>query len=261
MKKLLLLLLLSLPAWAQNTLPSELFNRYFSNPNQRIEVKKDTLWVYWYEAANKQNVSEFRDTSAIDLRQIAEVKIIQGRNAEGKKGIGLQLYPAKTRGEKKVNNPGELTAEQLSQTNSSSLAQKMQGQAAGVQIGNDNSPGGGTMVRIHGIGSINANGPLYVIDGVPLQGNINTINPNDVASVQVLKDPSQTALYGVRGANGVILISTIKAQTNTIELPEFSILPLTIWSWGTLSKEMHRVRGENLIKNWLMEKQKSSSLR
>jgi hypothetical protein len=177
MKKLILLLLLSLPAWAQNTLPSELFNRYFSNPYQRIELKKDTLWVYWYEAANKQNVSEFRDTSAIDLRQIAEVKIIQGRNAEGKKGIGLQLYPAKTRGEKKVINPGELTAEQLSQTNSSSLAQKMQGQAAGVQIGNDNSPGGGTMVRIHGIGSINANGPLYVVDGVPLQGNINTINP------------------------------------------------------------------------------------
>jgi TonB-dependent SusC/RagA subfamily outer membrane receptor len=254
MKKLFLLLLLSLPGWAQTAKTSDWVMQYFSNPNQRIEIKKDTLWVYWYEAATLQNPTEFRDTSAIDLRMIAEVNIIKGRNSKGQKGIGLQLYPAKTRIEKTVKNPSELTEEQLRQTNTSSLAQKMQGQVAGVQIGNDNSPGGGTMVRIHGIGSINANGPLYIVDGVPLQGNINTINPNDVASVQVLKDPSQTALYGVRGANGVILISTLKAQINSIEIPEFSILPLTIWSWGSQRDALQKSRSINEIRQYLINR-------
>jgi TonB-dependent SusC/RagA subfamily outer membrane receptor len=261
MNKIGLFLLLSLPGWAQTAKTSDWLIQYFSNPNQRVEIKKDTLWVYWYEEASLQNPSEFRDTSAINLRMIADVKIIKGRNSKGQKGIGLQLYPAKTRAERSITNPGELSAEQLRQTNTASLAQKMQGQAAGVQIGNDNSPGGSSMVRIHGIGSINANGPLYVVDGVPLQGSINTINPNDVASVQVLKDPSQTAMYGVRGANGVILISTLKGTENPVEMPELTVLPLTIWSWGALSKDMHQERTENQIKNWLEGKQKSSSLR
>lgn len=251
MKKLLLLLLISIPAWSQSGDIPNLIGRYFSNPNQRIEIKKDTLWVYWYEPANKLNLSEFRDTSAIDLHQIAEVKIIKGRNSEGKKGIGIQIYPIISRMEKRSSQGGEINAEKLSQTNTASVAQKLQGQAAGVQIGNDNSPGGGAMVRIRGIGSINANSPLYVVDGVPLQGNINSINPNDIASVQVLKDPSQTAMYGVRGANGVILISTIKGQDKPIEMPALTLLPLTIWSWGALSKEMHQERAENQIKNWL----------
>jgi TonB-dependent SusC/RagA subfamily outer membrane receptor len=251
MKKLFLLLLLSLPGWAQTAKTSDWINQYFSNPNQRVEIKKDTLWVYWYEEASLQNPTEFRDTSAIDLRMIADVKIIKGRNSKGQKGIGLQLYPAKTREEKPIKNPGELSDEQLRQTNAASLTQKMQGQAAGVQIGNDNSPGGSTMVRIHGIGSINANGPLYVVDGVPLQGSINTINPNDVASVQVLKDPSQTAMYGVRGANGVILISTLKAQTNSIEMPEFPIIPLTIWSWGSQRDTLRKSRKINEIRQYL----------
>jgi TonB-dependent SusC/RagA subfamily outer membrane receptor len=251
MKKLCLLLLLSLPAWAQKAKPSDLLIRYFSNLNQRIEIKGDTLWVYWYEAANNHNLSEFRDTSAIDLKQIVAVKIIKGRNAAGKRGMGIQIYPMKESLDKTIKKANQIDAQQLSQTNTASLAQKLQGQVAGVQIGNDNSPGGGAMVRIHGIGSINANGPLYVIDGVPLQGNINTINPNDVSSVQVLKDPSQTALYGVRGANGVILISTIKGQDNPVVMPGLTLLPLTIWSWGALSKEMHQERAENRIKDWL----------
>lgn len=251
MKTIGLLLLLSLPGWVQRAANADLLIQYFSNPNQRIEIKKDTLWVFWYEEASLQYPSEFRDTSAIDLRMIADVKVIKGRNSKGQKGIGLQLYPAKTRIEKTLKNPGELSEEQLRQTNAASIAQKLQGQAAGVQIGNDNSPGGGTMVRIRGIGSINANGPLYIVDGIPLQGNLNTINPNDISSVQVLKDPSQTAFYGVRGANGVILINTLKAQTNSTQLPEFPIIPLTIWSWGGQRNNLLNSRKINEIRQYL----------
>jgi len=254
MKKLSFLLFLALPALGQSSeLPSRI-TRYFSSPNQRIEIKRDTLWVYWYEAANKLNPTDYRDTSTIDLREIAEVKVIKGRNPQGEAGIGIQIFRTKKPFEKTGMNPGEIDSEKLNQTNAASISQKLQGQAAGVQIGNDNSPGGGTMVRIHGIGSINANGPLYVVDGVPLQGNINSINPNDVASVQILKNPAQTALYGVRGANGVILISTLKQPENKFEFTSLNQLPLTIWSWGALSKEMHKKRDEYVIKTLLVGK-------
>ena len=108
--------------------------------------------------------------------------------------------------------------------------QLIQGRVAGVQMTNNSGePGGGTQIRIRGGTSISAsNDPLYVIDGVPLQNEgtvadrvglggvnaslgrspLNTINPNDIESITVLKDASATAIYGSRGANGVVLITT-----------------------------------------------------
>ncbi len=112
--------------------------------------------------------------------------------------------------------------------------QLIQGKIAGVQIlNNSGQPGGATTVRIRGTASIRAgNGPLYVIDGVPLPSSsarpslsatgvgqtpdanpLNFINPSDIASMDVLKDASATAIYGSRGANGVVLITTKRAQT------------------------------------------------
>ena len=94
-----------------------------------------------------------------------------------------------------------------------SAAQALQGRAAGVQIiNNDASPGGNISVLIRGIGSLASGGndPLYVIDGYPTQGGINSINPNDIASIDVLKDASATAVYGIRAANGVVIITTKK---------------------------------------------------
>jgi TonB-dependent SusC/RagA subfamily outer membrane receptor len=238
MKKLLFFLLMSVHVWAQQAETTRILDQYFSSPNQRVLITNDTLKVFWYESANKQNPTEFRDTSMIALNQIAQVKVIKGRNAQGQRGIGLQIYPTAIPEANSKINQDRIGKEKLDQTNAASLQQKLQGQAAGVQVGNDNSPGGNAMVRIHGIGSINANSPLYVVDGVPLQGNINSINPNDVESVQVLKDPAQTALYGVRGANGVILITTLQHRETTINLPPVSILPLTIWSWGINRKAL-----------------------
>lgn len=254
MKKLIILLLISSKAWSQSTEPVQLLKTYFSSANQQIEIKNDTMRVFWWEPASQQNPIEFRDTSIIAIRQIAKVNLIKGRNALGERGIGIQISPFNPTDLEIIASNENIDAKQLSQINAASIQQKLQGQAAGVQIGNDNSPGGGSMVRIHGIGSINANSPLYVVDGVPLQGNINSINPNDVESVQVLKDPSQTAMYGVRGANGVILIKTLQHKENAIKLPPLTLLPLTIWSWGSKSKLMHKKREEELIKDWLMKK-------
>ena len=95
----------------------------------------------------------------------------------------------------------------------------MQGKAAGVQISTNNRPGELGEIRIRGNRSINAsNDPLYVIDGIPMTaGSLADINPNDIESIEVLKDASATAIYGSRGANGVILVSTKKEKQ--VKLP------------------------------------------
>ncbi|GAA4440163.1 TonB-dependent receptor [Ravibacter arvi] len=90
------------------------------------------------------------------------------------------------------------------------LVQGLQGRVAGLALLSDNKPGGTSNIRIRGVGSINASSsPLIVLDGFPLVStNLSSINSADIASIEVLKDASATAIYGSRGANGVILITT-----------------------------------------------------
>jgi len=99
---------------------------------------------------------------------------------------------------------------------SSNFADQLQGKVAGVQIATSGEPGSFQYVRVRGIGSINNNEPLYVIDGVPVQNetNMNFLNPNDIESMQVLKDAS-ASIYGARAANGVIVITTKKGSGRT----------------------------------------------
>ena len=106
------------------------------------------------------------------------------------------------------------TKELLASTGSSA-AQQLQGKTAGVYVGQTGSPGSATMVRIRGINTVNDNGPLYVIDGVSTKNqNLSSLNPNDIESMQVLKDASSAAIYGAQAANGVILITTKKGSSS-----------------------------------------------
>ncbi len=92
-----------------------------------------------------------------------------------------------------------------------SFTQKLEGQASGVTISTSGEPGEGTTVRIRGISSFQNNDPLYIIDGVPVQDAYNTgFNPNDIESIQVLKDAASASIYGARANNGVIIITTKK---------------------------------------------------
>jgi TonB-linked SusC/RagA family outer membrane protein len=102
-----------------------------------------------------------------------------------------------------------LKGEQLMDKPVPNISQALQGKVAGVDVNvNSSTPGQVAKVRVRGIGSINSNiDPLYVIDGV-IGADGNAINPNDIASIEVLKDASSTAIYGARGANGVIMITT-----------------------------------------------------
>ncbi|MCE2616544.1 SusC/RagA family TonB-linked outer membrane protein [Phocaeicola oris] len=110
---------------------------------------------------------------------------------------------------------------ELLKTTGSSATQQLQGKASGVYIGQSGSPGSPAMVRIRGINTVNDNGPLYVIDGVSTRNqDLSSLNPNDIESMQVLKDASSAAIYGAQAANGVILITTKKGTKSG--QPKFS---------------------------------------
>lgn len=144
---------------------------------------------------------------------------------------------------KKSDVTGALTrvsSEVITQRPVTNLLQALQGNAAGMHVTSNFKPGELPVISIRGNRSLEAsNGPLYVIDGIPLiSASINDINPNDIASVEILKDASATAIYGSRGANGVILITTKKGSkgkvavslNSTVSLDQYH--SLTDWMTG-----------------------------
>ncbi len=144
---------------------------------------------------------------APDARTLAEVNVVSvGYGTQKRKDLSGSI--------------SSVTAAQIEEVPVTSLDQALQGRASGVQvINNDASPGGNVSVLIRGVGSLapNGNGPLYVIDGYPLDnGGLNNINPNDIASIDVLKDASATAIYGIRAANGVVLVTTKKGKKDGV---------------------------------------------
>jgi TonB-linked SusC/RagA family outer membrane protein len=110
-----------------------------------------------------------------------------------------------------ISSVGSKEIQELPITNA---RQALQGRAAGVDVVQPGSkPGAGPQIRIRGRRSFNAsNDPLYVVDGIPLSSGIDDINPNDIVSMEVLKDASATAIYGARGANGVVIITTKRGK-------------------------------------------------
>lgn len=104
----------------------------------------------------------------------------------------------------------QVKTDKITQRPIASATAALEGQALGVQVNNSyGEPGAEASIRIRGFNSITgSNTPLYVVDGVPMGGNVSDINPNDIESISVLKDASSAALYGNRAANGVILITT-----------------------------------------------------
>ena len=110
-----------------------------------------------------------------------------------------------------------MKAGEIEKLQTSSVSRVLEGTVSGVQASAaSGQPGTDAEIRIRGIGSINASSaPLYVVDGVPFDGSVNSINPDDISSMTVLKDAASAALYGSRGANGVIIITTKQGQQDS----------------------------------------------
>jgi TonB-dependent starch-binding outer membrane protein SusC len=148
-----------------------------------------------------------------------------------------------------------VTAEEITQTPILRTEQALQGRTAGVQVTqNSGAPGSALTVRIRGIGTINNSDPLYIVDGIPVEG-IDFLNPSDIESINVLKDAASAAIYGSRGANGVVLITTKggkKQQDGTIsyeayygvQSPWKLINLLSAREYAILSNEAHIAAGK-----------------
>ena len=107
---------------------------------------------------------------------------------------------------------------ELSKQNENNPIKAMQGRVPGMNISADGSPSGAATVRIRGIGTLNNNDPLYIIDGVPTKSGMHELNGNDIESIQVLKDAASASIYGSRAANGVIIITTKKGKEGKIKI-------------------------------------------
>lgn len=128
-------------------------------------------------------------------------------------GYGVQKKSVVTASIAKV---GE---DELAQTAPTRVDNALKGLAAGVQVTTQNGqPGSSSVVRVRGTGTINNSDPLYIVDGMPIGGGIDNINPADIASIEVLKDAASAAVYGARAANGVVLVTTKKGALGKVKV-------------------------------------------
>lgn len=173
------------------------------NGNFTLNVNSDAVIVISYLGYLSQEIpvegkTVFKIVLQDDSRLLDEVVVV-GYGTVRKKDLTGSLSSVGTKAikDKPVANIGEA----------------LQGRAAGVQIINSGAPGSNVNIRVRGLGSINNADPLLVIDGVPTDIPLNALNQNDVETVDILKDASATAIYGSRGANGVVLITTKRGKS------------------------------------------------
>jgi len=213
----------------------------------------DTLMFSYIGYLNEQIAVDGRTQINLsltpDLKNLEEVVVV---------GYGIQKKSDVT------GSIASIKAEELQQMKANNISEAMQGRAAGVTVTtNSGAPGSPMMVNIRGIGTINESGPLWVIDGVPSGGGY--VNPSDIESMEILKDASACAIYGSRGANGVILITTRKGikgkgSINYDGSFRLSSLPKKIdlvgaSEWGSLREEAYINAGQSVpseIANWPM---------
>lgn len=168
--------------------------------NYRINASPNSRLVFSFVGYISQEVevgtrSKFDVTMQSDASTLEEVVVV---------GYGTQKKSQLT------GAISQVTAKEISEMPITNLGQALQGRAAGVDVSQSGSkPGQTPKILIRGRRSFNAgNDPLYVVDGIPLSAGYEDINPNDIQSMEILKDATATAIYGARGANGVILITT-----------------------------------------------------
>ena len=148
---------------------------------------------------------------AIAGRSVIDVQMVSSAIAMDE--VIVVAYGTSTKGSF-TGSAAVMDAEQIEKRQVSNISNALSGAVAGVQVLSDNGqPGASAKIRVRGVGSINADSdPLYVVDGIPFDGDLSSISSSDIESMTVLKDAASTALYGARGANGIIMITTKSAK-------------------------------------------------
>jgi len=161
------------------------------------------------------NRSQINITLKTDMSSLDEV-VVTGYSSQRKKDI--------------TGSVSVVDVETLQSIPSGSITNALQGQASGVTIVNSGAPGGASQITIRGMTSFGNNDPLVLIDGI--EGNIDLINVNEVESIQVLKDAGSAAIYGVRGSNGVIIVTTKKAKAGVTTVSYDAYVGVTLPASG-----------------------------
>jgi TonB-linked SusC/RagA family outer membrane protein len=174
-----------------------------SDGNYSIYVPEKAILVFTSVGYKSQEITADKSTINIalsaDIQDLKEVVVV---------GYGTQRKEAVT------GSVASIKGDQIREVPSPNITQALQGRLAGVEMSQTSTKPGSTMqIRIRGTRSLNAsNDPLIVLDGIPFAGSIGDISTDDIKSIDILKDASATAIYGSRGANGVILITTNKGM-------------------------------------------------
>ncbi|MBD0776164.1 TonB-dependent receptor [Maribacter sp. ANRC-HE7] len=156
-------------------------------------------------------------TKEVAVQGQTSISITLKENASALDEVVITGYTA----ERKSDLTGAVAIVEMGEVVSQPVASvdnMLQGRVSGVELISSGSPGGASTLRIRGYSTIRNNDPLYVIDGVPTTTDINLINPNDIASLQVLKDASSSSIYGSRAANGVVIITTKKGTSDKAKI-------------------------------------------
>lgn len=169
-----------------------------------IEAAKDAIIIFSFMGYVTERVTV--TGAAMDVKLVPDVKKLDEVVVVG---YGVQRKEAVT------GSVASVKADMLKEVPSANITSAMQGRVAGVDMEqNDSKPGASMQIRIRGVRSLSSSGnePLVVLDGIPFAGSIGDISPSSIKSIDILKDASATAIYGSRGANGVILITTFNGQ-------------------------------------------------
>lgn len=165
-----------------------------------IKVPENTVITFNYIGCKVFSMTATRDISGItvslekDSQKLDDLVVV---------GYGVQKKSVVTASIAKI------TGDELGKVNPVRVDDALKGMAAGINVtSNNGQPGAGSTIRIRGIGTINNSDPLYIVDGMPVEDGIAFLDPNDIASIEVLKDAASGAVYGARAANGVILVTT-----------------------------------------------------
>lgn len=123
-----------------------------------------------------------------------------------------------------------VSMDDIADLNENNPMKALQGRVPGMNITADGNPSGSATIRIRGVGTLNNNDPLYIIDGVPTKSGMHELNGNDIESIQVLKDAASASIYGSRAANGVIIITTKKGKSGQLKIDLDASLSVSMYA-------------------------------
>ena len=174
--------------------------------NFKIKVKEGTMLVISYIGYQPQEVpatNGMKVQLSTDDQLLQEV-VVTGYTTQRKADLTGAI--------------STVSVDEMAKQNENNPMKALQGRVPGMNIQADGNPSGAATVRIRGVGTLNDNDPLYIIDGVPTKAGMHELNGNDIESIQVLKDAASASIYGSRAANGVIIITTKKGKDGKVKV-------------------------------------------